>query len=135
MTQHYPSRNVKSILGVAFAAIGLLLLFVNLDDAASGFSRSLASPAESLGTAFELSLAGLRAAQDYFFDHSKFQSGVYQILLSCWPLTLVFFGAALLQNAVGSRWVRSKAGVPSRKTQLRPGELCEPRAEFRRQKA
>ena len=100
------------------AAVGLLLLFVNLDEAAASFSRPFASPAETLGTAFELSFAGLRAAQTYFFDHAKFQSGLQQILLSCWPLTLVFFGAALLQNAIVGRLANFRSGSGSASSRL-----------------
>ena len=92
----------------ALAILGLLLLFVNLDDATTSLSRPFASPADSLGTAFELSLAGFRDDQTYLFDHPRFQSGLQQILLSCWPLILVFFGAALLQNAIAGRFTNSK---------------------------
>jgi hypothetical protein len=111
MTQQTSSRSLKAIMGAALAAVGLLLLFVNLDNATAGISRSFSSPAESLGAAFELGLAGMRAAQTYFFDHHRFQSGVYQLLISFWPVALVFFGAALLQNAVASRLANGKGGL------------------------
>ena len=113
MTQQTSSRSLKLITGVALAAVGLLLLFVNLDSATARLSRPFTSPADSLGTAFELSLAGFRAAQTYFFDHPRFQSCLQQILLSCWPLILVFFGAALLQNAIAGRFTHSKLGTPT----------------------
>jgi hypothetical protein len=51
----------------------------------------------------QLGLAGLHAAQAYFFDHASFRSGLQQILVSCWPLILVILGTALLWNAVSHR--------------------------------
>ena len=111
MTQKTSSRTMKAILGVALAAVGLLLFLVNLDNATADWSRPLASRAESLGAVFELGLAGLRATQAYFFDHPSFQSGLHQVLLSFWPLLLVIFGAALLQSAVGARFLRLRRPV------------------------
>ncbi|HYL83376.1 MAG TPA: hypothetical protein VE263_04010 [Candidatus Angelobacter sp.] len=119
MTRQTSSRNLKAIMGVALAATGLLLLFVNLDNATAHLGRPFASTAGSLDAAFELGLAGMRAAQAYFFEHSSFQSGVHQILVSFWPLILVIFGAALLQNAVGRRVASSGAGSRTQTTGVR----------------
>jgi hypothetical protein len=90
-------------------ALGVLLLFANFDAVADNLSRPSASPVGALGSVFELGIAGLRAAQAYFFDHPSFQAGVRQILLSCWPLLLVMIGAGLLQHAVGKGLANSAA--------------------------
>ncbi|HXY24301.1 MAG TPA: hypothetical protein VEI73_06595 [Candidatus Acidoferrum sp.] len=107
-TQNTPSRSLKALVGTATLALGLLLLFANLDAVSDTLTRPSASPVGSLGSIFELGLAGLRAAQAYFFDHPSFQAGLRQILLSCWPLLLVMVGVALLQNAAG-RSLRNSA--------------------------
>ena len=108
------SRSLKATFGVALAAVGLLLLFVNLDNATADLTRHFVPPAQTLGALLDLGLAGLRAAQTYFFDHASFQSGLYQILISFWPLTLVFFGAAMLQNAMSGRLASARNGLRSR---------------------
>jgi hypothetical protein len=91
------NRSIKAITGATLLSLGLLLLLANLDEVVARSSSSLASPAGSLGTVLELGLAALRATQVYFFEPSRFQSGLQQILLSFWPLVLVFMGAGLLQ--------------------------------------
>ncbi|HTT33772.1 MAG TPA: hypothetical protein VMH48_09235 [Methylomirabilota bacterium] len=101
------SRSLKALAGAALLALGMLLLFANLDAVADSLSHpSSRGPLESC---LELGIAGLRAAQAYFFDHPSFQAGVRQILLSCWPLLLVLTGAALLQHAVGRGLANSGA--------------------------
>ena len=110
MTRQTTSRSLKAILGVALSAVGLLLLFVNVDNATAKFSRPSVAPSESIGATVELGLAGLRAAQAYLFDPASFQSGLEQILVSFWPLILVIFGVVLLQKAFGQRVAHSRAG-------------------------
>ena len=97
------TRTMKAVLGVAFAAIGLLLLFINVDNVTASLGHSGGTPADSLNAAVELGLAGLHAAQAFFFDQASFQSGLQQILVSFWPLILVILGTALLWNAVSHR--------------------------------
>jgi len=98
-TQRTSSRTLKALTGAILTALGLLLLFANLDAVADNLSHPTSMG--PLASCMELGIAGLRAAQAYFFDHPSFQAGVRQILLSCWPLLLVMIGAALLQHAAG----------------------------------
>ena len=115
-TQNRSSRSLKAFTGAALLALGMLLLFANLDTVADNLSRPSASPVGSLGSLFELGIAGLRAAQAYYFDHPSFQAGLRQMLLSCWPLLLVLIGVALLQNAAGGSLANSAARLsPSRR--------------------
>ena len=102
--QSTSSRGLKAIVGATLLALGLLLLFANLDGVAARLSNgSFTSPAASSGTLIELGLAGLRAAQSYVFDHPSFLSGLQQILVSFWPLILVILGIALLGQLFGER--------------------------------
>ena len=103
MTRQTSSRTIKTVLGVAFAAIGLLLLLINLDNVTASLDHPAGATAESLNAFVELGLAGMHAAHAYFFDHASFQSGLQQILVSFWPLILVILGTALLWNAVSDR--------------------------------
>ena len=102
--QSTSSRGLKAIVGATLLALGLLLLFANLDGVAARLSNgSFTSPAASSGTLIELGLAGLRAARSYVFDHPSFLSGLQQILVSFWPLILVILGIALLGQLFGER--------------------------------
>jgi hypothetical protein len=106
--------SLKAIAGAILLPVGLLLFLANLDEAVAPISNSFVSPpAGSLGTALELGLAALRATQSYFFDPSKFQSGVQQILVSFWPLILVIVGALLLQLAFKGRFAARTLGESS----------------------
>jgi uncharacterized integral membrane protein len=117
--QSTSSRGLKAIFGATLLALGLLLLFANLDGVASRLSNgsftSPTSPAVSSGTIIELGLAGLRAAQSYVFDHPSFLSGLQQILVSFWPLILVILGITLLGQLFGERFApdNSSASLPS----------------------
>jgi hypothetical protein len=107
------NRSIKAITGATLLSLGLLLLLANLDEVVARSSSSLASPAGSLGTVLELSLAALRVTQVYVFDPSRFQSGLQQILLSFWPLVLVFMGAGLLQVVFKGRFTARALGESS----------------------
>jgi hypothetical protein len=95
-------------VGATLLALGLLLFFANLDGVAARLGSSFTSPAESLGTLFTFGLAGMRAAQSYFFDHPTFLSGLRQILVSFWPLILVIIGIALLGQLFGKTFVANE---------------------------
>jgi hypothetical protein len=103
------SQTLKSIAGASLLALGLVLLFANLDGVAASV-RSLTglSAHEALGIVPTLGLAVLHAAQAYAFDQSGFMSGFLQILVSFWPSVLIAIGAALLRNAFGRP---AKSGV------------------------
>ena len=96
------SQSLKSIAGAGLLALGLVLLFANLDGVAASLDRfaGISSP-EAVGILPALSLAALHAAQAYAFDQSGFFSGFLPILVSFWPSILVVIGAALLRNAFG----------------------------------
>lgn len=105
------SRGLKAIVGATLLALGLLLFFANLDGVASRLGSSFTSPAGSSLTFFELGLAGLRAAQSYFFHHSSFLSGLREILVSFWPLVLVIMGITLLGQLFGKRFAQNEDGA------------------------
>jgi thiamine transporter ThiT len=96
-------RNLTSIAGAFLLAIGFLILFSNLDAAAT---RVAYATGNAGGRALEmlptLVLALLRGLQVYVFDHAGFLSGVLQFLVSFWPLILILAGALLLRDAF--RW-------------------------------
>jgi hypothetical protein len=113
------SRGLKAIVGAGLLALGLLLLFANFDGIAARLNGSFTSPATSpavpSGTLIELGLAGLRAAQSYFFDHPSFLSSLQQILVSFWPLILVIMGITLLGQLFGKHFApnNGRASLPS----------------------
>lgn len=112
-TRQTSFRNTKAIVGSLLLSIGLFLSLANLDAVAARASNSFTPPAGLLGTALEIALAALRAAQAYLFEPSSFHSALQQILLSFWPLILVIIGAALLRNTVSQRLPNGKIGLSS----------------------
>jgi hypothetical protein len=102
------SKTFNAVAGTLLLTVGLLLLFSNLDEVAARISSPFASTAGAFGTVLELGLAGMRAAQAYFFDQPTFQAGLHLILVSFWPLILVMIGATLLQSAIGKRHANSR---------------------------
>ena len=102
------SKNLHTVAGAILFSFGLTLLTANLDATAAQASSWLPSTPGSLGAAFEIGMAGLRAIQAYFFDPSTFQAGFVSILVSLWPLILVIIGAILLRNAIGVRFASAK---------------------------
>ena len=102
-TRQTSSRTLTKIAGAILLALGLLLLFANLDGVAAQLNISLGSAADTLGFFPALGLAGMTALQAYVFDHSRFLSGLEQILVSFWPLLLVVFGAVLLRRALAGQ--------------------------------
>lgn len=105
------SRGLRAIVGATLMALGLLLFFANLDGVASRLGGFFTSPADSNVTLFELGLAGLRAAQSYFFDHASFLTGLQQILVSFWPLVLVILGITLLGQLFGKGFAQNGDGA------------------------
>lgn len=95
--QKTSSRNIKSIVGAGFLAIGLFFFFVNLDGVTAQISAMAGASAETLGILPALSLAGMHVLQAYHFDHAGFLSSLLQILVSFWPLLLIIAGAILLR--------------------------------------
>lgn len=103
--QRTHSRNPKSIAGVAFLVLGLLVLFGNLDGAAAQLSCPLATPAaEALGVLPSVILStASQALQIFLFDHQGFLQDFFRTLVSFWVLLFVIVGALLLQAAFTSK--------------------------------
>lgn len=100
------SRSLKSIAGVTACALGLLLLFANLDGLVEQIHPTVAAPSDALGFLPALGIAGLHAVQSYTFNRAGFLSSLQQILVSFWPLLLVIAGVMLLWNSFGERFAR-----------------------------
>lgn len=110
-TRRTSSQSLKSIAGASVLALGLLVLFANLDGVADSVTNFAGISAhEGLGVLPALGLAGLHAVQVYAFDPDGFISGLLQILVSFWPLALIFVGAVVLRRALGRR--SAAAGIP-----------------------
>lgn len=110
------SRNMKSIWGAGVLALGLLLLFVNLDGVAAQISDAVGATAEAHGLLPGLGLAGLHALQAYTFDRAGFLSSLMQILVSFWPLMLIFVGAVLLRDVFQGPFAAHRADAASSAT-------------------
>ncbi len=106
---------VKAIAGAILLPVGMLLFAANWDAVSARIHSSFPLPAGSLGAILEFSLAALRVTQVYLFDPSKFQSGLWQILVSFWPLILVIVGALLLQVAFSGRFAARTLGESSKR--------------------
>ncbi len=97
-------KSLNSIAGAILLALGLVILFANLDGVADSVSNFAGSSAhEALGVLPALGIAALHAAQSYAFDHAGFSSSLLQILVSFWPLVLIFASAIVLRRALGRR--------------------------------
>ena len=107
------SRSIRSITGAGVLAMGLFLLFVNMDGVAAQISYAAGAPAETLGILPTLGLAGVRALHAYTFDPSLFLSSLLQILVSFWPLLLILAGAALLLDVIRSSFAMHRADANS----------------------
>ena len=98
--KHTTSRSMKSISGVSVLAVGLFLLFANLDGVAAQFNHAVGAPTEVLGILPALVLAGLHGIQAYLSDDAGFLASLLQILVSFWPLLLIVAGALLLRPLI-----------------------------------
>ncbi len=93
------SQSIKSIAGASSIALGLVILFANLDGAAASLSNCAGICAhEAMGVLPALGLAALHAAQTYAFDHAGFLSSLLHILISFWPVILIVAGVLLLRD-------------------------------------
>jgi len=112
MDSRKPSaKSLKSITGAALVALGLLMLFANMDGVVSSMDGLASISAnETLGALPAIGLVALHAVQTYSFDRVGFFSSLQQILVSFWPLLLVVIGAILLRYAFGGRFEAMEAG-------------------------
>jgi ascorbate-specific PTS system EIIC-type component UlaA len=103
-TRQTSSQSLRSIAGAILLSLGFAILFVNLDAVESTVSDFAGiSGHEGLGVLPALGLAGLHALQAYTFDQAGFGSTLLQILVSFWPLVLIFAGAMVLCRALRRR--------------------------------
>jgi len=97
MTRQTAANSLKAIVGAFLLAIGLVILFVNLDGVTATLSNSAGlSGHEGLDIVPAIGLAGLHALQAYSFDSNGFIAGFLRILVSFWPLVLIYTGAVVL---------------------------------------
>ncbi|HET8924451.1 MAG TPA: hypothetical protein VFN26_15815 [Candidatus Acidoferrum sp.] len=114
MAAHQPSsRSLNAVVGVALIAIGLFLLFSNLDVAAAPLTRALGISSEAPAALPAVALAALHAVQSYTFNHDGFLSSLRQLLISFWPVSLVLSGFALLRSAQANRLFQDGTGAES----------------------
>jgi len=102
---------MTSIAGAFLLAAGFLMLFSNLDAAATRIAYTTGNTV--LETLPSLILAILHGLQAYVFDHAGFLSGVLQFLVSFWPLILILAGALLLRDVFREGFPAYKPGAGS----------------------
>jgi hypothetical protein len=114
MVAKQTSRSLYSIAGAILLALGFLILFANLDAVAAQITNAVgASGEQTLEMLPALVLATSHALQAYAFDHAGFLSGLLQILVSFWPLTLIILGVVLLRDVFRGRLAAFKAAPGS----------------------
>jgi len=92
-------QSLKSIAGASFIALGMVILFANLDGIAASLGNCTGIYVhEAVGILPVLGFAALHAAQTYAFDHAGFLSSLLQILVSFWPVIPILVGALLLRD-------------------------------------
>ena len=112
--QQTTPRSLMSIAGAFLLAVGFLILFSNLDAAATQLTYATGNVGtRALETLPALILVLLHGLQVYVFDHAGFLSGVLQFLVSFWPLILIIIGAVLLRDAFWGRFAAYEAGAGS----------------------
>jgi hypothetical protein len=92
--------NHKAIAGAALAGLGIIVLCVNLDGAATQLTQLLGNArGETLGVLPTVVLVAARVMQAYASDHRRFVQGFFEhLLVLFWPLLLVIAGKALSQD-------------------------------------
>jgi hypothetical protein len=105
------SQSLKSIAGAGIFALGLLLLFLNLDGVISKISYTVGAPTQAPEILPLVGLLGLHAMQAYTFDHAGFFSTLLRILVSFWPLLPIFIGAVLLRSSVLEGFAPQRIGA------------------------
>jgi hypothetical protein len=96
--QHKSYRNLTSIMGGILVAFGLHILLGHLSLEAAQLRHLLGIPGgEALGLLPSV-LAASQAAQSYGFDRPGFLEGLFELLISLWPLFIVIAGTALSRD-------------------------------------
>jgi hypothetical protein len=114
------SRTLKSLAGAGIFALGLLLLFLNLDGVIAQISYAVGAPVQAPQILPALGLVGLHAVQAYTLDQAGFLPSLEQMLVSFWPMILIAIGAALLRGSFSRRLAESEvvAAYSGRRTSL-----------------
>jgi hypothetical protein len=96
--QHKSYGNLISIMGGILVALGLHILLGHMSLEAAQLRHLLGIPAgETLGLLPSV-LAASQAAQAYGLDRPGFLEGLFELLISLWPLFIVIAGTALLRD-------------------------------------
>jgi hypothetical protein len=96
--RHTFSGNAKSVAGAAFIGLGIIVLYENLDLAASQLKHLFGNPGLP-GILPTVTLAALRVLQAYAANHQRFVACLFQhALVTLWPLLLVMAGTALSRD-------------------------------------
>jgi hypothetical protein len=106
--RHTSSQSLKSLAGAGIFALGLLLLFLNLDGVIAQISYAVGAPAQAPQILPAIGLVSLHALQAYTFDHAGFLPSLMQMLVSFWPAILIAIGAALLRGSFSRRPAKSE---------------------------
>ena len=112
--QHLVLQNRKSIVAAALIGLGLLILFLNVGEAAT-LVRSLrivGHEADSLGILTATAMAVRRTLQAYLFNHTEFLRVLYEVLLSFSGMLLIVTGTvffAVIFAAGGKAKKRKRA--------------------------
>jgi hypothetical protein len=97
-------ERVRSIAGGVLVGLGLYILFVNLDRAASQLSDFLGTGGEkALGILPSIALATSQVVQAHGVGLPLFREDLMRILLPFWPLSLVLIGAVLLRDVLADK--------------------------------
>jgi ABC-type nitrate/sulfonate/bicarbonate transport system permease component len=92
--QHTSTQNLKSIVGAAFAGLGLVIVFGKLDGPTVQLSDLLGAAArEALELLLCIAPAAWQALQAHAFDHREYSPCPLQMSVSFWPLLRVMAGA------------------------------------------
>jgi hypothetical protein len=90
----------KSIAGAALAGLGIIVLYVNVDGAATQLGQLLGTArGDALGPLPAAVLVAARVMQAYASGHRRFLEGFFEhLLVLLWPLALVIVGKVLSQD-------------------------------------
>jgi len=113
-TQQTSSQRLTLVAGAVLLAVGFLILFSNLDEAATRVAYATGNPGGLTLGMLPVALALLHGLQSYPFDHAGFLSAMLQFLVSFWPLILILAGAFLLRDVLRGRYPAYKARTGSR---------------------
>jgi hypothetical protein len=93
-------RRFFPLIGLILLAGGLTVLFTQVHPVAAQLWDRVGANADELGGFVPAAILTVNhAAQAWAFDRANLLSALADILVSCWPVTLVISGAVLLRNA------------------------------------